>query len=206
MAALDVQLLEKERVEQAQFDARLRSREHAAVAGLEAELQAQTVPVLKDGLRARGLPLKGRKADLVSRLAWNAQLDRQQYAAIRRYVALFEHVRHEAIYLRLLELPPDDPRPEVLLSVVPSEERELVPAGESGAEKSEREQVVNEVMASLSPEDRSLLLLRHYEELTFKAIGEVIDCSARTAQNRVAAAAKRFQQELLQRRVQGGEL
>ena len=69
MAALDVQLLEKERVEQAQFDARLRSREHAAVAGLEAELQAQTVPVLKDGLRARGLPLKGRKADLVSRLA-----------------------------------------------------------------------------------------------------------------------------------------
>lgn len=41
--------------------------------------------------------------DLVSRLAWNSQLDRQQYAAIRRYVALFEHVRHEAIYLRLLE-------------------------------------------------------------------------------------------------------
>ncbi|HBP22418.1 MAG TPA: hypothetical protein DEA08_32145, partial [Planctomycetes bacterium] len=30
------------------------------------------------------------------------------------------------VYLRLLELPPDDPRPEVLLSVVPSEERELV--------------------------------------------------------------------------------
>ena len=69
MAALDVQLQEKERAEQAQFDARLRSREHAAVAGLEAELQAQTVPVLKDGLRARGLPLKGRKADLVRRLA-----------------------------------------------------------------------------------------------------------------------------------------
>ena len=69
MAALDVQLQEKERAEQAQFDARLRSREHAAVAGLEAELQAQTVPALKDGLRARGLPLKGRKADLVRRLA-----------------------------------------------------------------------------------------------------------------------------------------
>lgn len=87
-----------------------------------------------------------------------------------------------------------------------SEERELVPAGESGAEKKEREQVVSEVMATLSPEDRSLLLLRHYEELTFRAIGEVIDCSARTAQNRVAAAAKRFQQELLRRRVPGGEL
>ena len=69
MAALDAQLHEKERAEQTEFDARLRSRERAAVAGLEVELQARTVPVLKDGLRARGLPLKGRKADLVRRLA-----------------------------------------------------------------------------------------------------------------------------------------
>lgn len=60
--------------------------------------------------------------------------------------------------------------------------------------------LVNEVLAELSIEDRSLLLLRHYQGLTFQAIGEVIDCSARTAQNRVEAAARRFQRALQARR------
>jgi RNA polymerase sigma-70 factor, ECF subfamily len=68
----------------------------------------------------------------------------------------------------------------------------------------ERREVVNQVLEALSIDDRSLLLLRHYQGLTFQAIGDVIDCSARTAQNRVEAAARRFQVALqAKRRVQG---
>lgn len=68
----------------------------------------------------------------------------------------------------------------------------------------ERREVVNQVLDALSIDDRSLLLLRHYQGLTFQAIGDVVDCSARTAQNRVEAAARRFQVALQARRsVQG---
>jgi RNA polymerase sigma-70 factor (ECF subfamily) len=86
------------------------------------------------------------------------------------------------------------------------ERSEIERSGESVAEKNERQRLVDAVLAELSPEDRSLLLLRHYEGLTFRAIGEVVDCSSRTAQNRVAAAAKRFQQGLSALRIQGEEL
>jgi predicted Ser/Thr protein kinase len=41
--------------------------------------------------------------DLVSRLAWARLLDRDQYATIRRYTAMFAHIRHQAVYLRQLE-------------------------------------------------------------------------------------------------------
>ncbi len=84
--------------------------------------------------------------------------------------------------------------------------REVERSGEALPETNERQEVVQEVLASLSIDDRSLLLLRHYKGLTFKAIGEAIDCSARTAQNRVEAAARRFQAELKERRVVGGDL
>jgi RNA polymerase sigma-70 factor, ECF subfamily len=68
----------------------------------------------------------------------------------------------------------------------------------------ERREVVNQVLEALSIDDRSLLLLRHYQGLTFQAIGDVVDCSARTAQNRVEAAARRFQVALqTKRRVEG---
>ncbi|RMG16106.1 MAG: sigma-70 family RNA polymerase sigma factor [Planctomycetota bacterium] len=74
---------------------------------------------------------------------------------------------------------------------------------EGEAERNERERVVGEVLAELSIEDRSLLLLRHFEGMTFREIGEAIDCSARTAQNRVEAAARRFQRALKGRRIVG---
>jgi RNA polymerase sigma-70 factor (ECF subfamily) len=74
------------------------------------------------------------------------------------------------------------------------------PPESSDAEVNERKRVVDEVLDALSMDDRSLLLLRHFEGMTFKAIGQVIDCSARTAQNRVEAAARRFQAELKARR------
>ena len=65
---------------------------------------------------------------------------------------------------------------------------------------------MQEALDSLSIADRSLLLLRHYEGLTFRAIGQAIDCSARTAQNRVDAAARRFQARLKERVRWKGEL
>ncbi len=68
------------------------------------------------------------------------------------------------------------------------------------AERDERQRLVDDVLAGLSIDDRSLLVLRHWHELTFAQIGEVTDCSARTAQNRVEAAARRFQLALLARR------
>ncbi|MCO5167703.1 MAG: sigma-70 family RNA polymerase sigma factor [Planctomycetes bacterium] len=72
------------------------------------------------------------------------------------------------------------------------------------AAEQERAAVVNEVLEGLSIDDRALLVLRHYHGLTFQAIGEVADCSARTAQNRVEAAARRFQLALQARRGEGG--
>ncbi|MBX3470085.1 MAG: sigma-70 family RNA polymerase sigma factor [Planctomycetes bacterium] len=76
------------------------------------------------------------------------------------------------------------------------------PAG--AAAEHERAAVVNEVLDGLSIDDRALLVLRHYHGLTFQAIGEVADCSARTAQNRVEAAARRFQLALQARRGEEG--
>lgn len=76
----------------------------------------------------------------------------------------------------------------------PEEEGNLSVSEE--AEGAERRQVVNAALERLSPEDRSLLLLRHYQDLTFRQIGEVVDCSSRTAQNRVGAAGRRFQEAL----------
>ncbi len=87
--------------------------------------------------------------------------------------------------------------------------RPELPPGEAPdpLEASERARLVDEVLEGLSLDDRSLLLLRHYEGMTFRAIGEVIDCSARTAQNRVEAAARRFQQALATRHgLEGGDL
>ncbi len=87
-------------------------------------------------------------------------------------------------------------------------ERSELPAGRppDPVEAGERARIVDDVLAELSLEDRSLLLLRHYEGMTFKAIGEVVDCSARTAQNRVEAAARRFQLALGRRTAGGGAL
>jgi RNA polymerase sigma-70 factor, ECF subfamily len=77
----------------------------------------------------------------------------------------------------------------------------------AAAEGAERRRVVNLALEQLSPEDRSLLLLRHYQDLTFRQIGEIVDCSSRTAQNRVGAAGRRFQEALrAHHRVGEGEL
>jgi RNA polymerase sigma-70 factor (ECF subfamily) len=70
----------------------------------------------------------------------------------------------------------------------------------------ERQALVHAVLDELAIEDRALLVLRHFHGMTFGAIGEATDCSSRTAQNRVEAAARRFQQALARRRVDGDDL
>jgi RNA polymerase sigma-70 factor (ECF subfamily) len=104
---------------------------------------------------------------------------------IARYVAIDAH-RVEAKVRRL-------------------EERTAMSRGGEGVEgeaegtvtANECREQVERAMAELSLDDRSLLLLRHFQGLTFRQIGESIDCSSRTAQNRVEAAARRFQRALL---------
>lgn len=107
---------------------------------------------------------------------------------IARYVAIDAH-RVEAKVKRLEERTAQDRGGEG----VSGEAEDVAKANES-------KQLVDDAMASLSLDDRSLLLLRHYQELTFREIGESTDCSSRTAQNRVEAAAKRFQYALLRLR------
>lgn len=75
-------------------------------------------------------------------------------------------------------------------------EERVGPSVSESAEGAERRQMVNAALELLTPDDRSLLLLRHYRDLTFRQIGEVVDCSSRTAQNRVGAAGRRFQEAL----------
>lgn len=90
-----------------------------------------------------------------------------------------------------------------LESVVSAERPEPAHDDTAGAAAAaERRDLVAGVLEGLSIDDRSLLVLRHYHGLTFEAIGEVADCSARTAQNRVEAAARRFQQALQAQRAQ----
>lgn len=105
---------------------------------------------------------------------------------IARYVAIDAH-RVEAKVKRLEERTAQDRGGEGVFG----EAEAAVAAGEA-------KQQVDRAMATLSLDDRSLLLLRHYQGLTFREIGESTDCSSRTAQNRVEAAARRFQQALLQ--------
>lgn len=83
---------------------------------------------------------------------------------------------------------------------------EVVRGDEAEAEANERKRVVAEVMDTLAIEDRSLLILRHFEGMTFKSIGQIADCSPRTAQNRVEAAARRFQAVLKEIAPVGGDL
>lgn len=105
---------------------------------------------------------------------------------IARYVAIDAH-RVERKVKRLEEAVSSGVRPAA--DPVPED-----------AASHERQELVQQVLAELDMDDRALLLLRHHHDLTFQAIGEIVDCSARTAQNRVEAAARRFQKALSRRR------
>ncbi|MEZ6185953.1 MAG: sigma-70 family RNA polymerase sigma factor [Planctomycetota bacterium] len=111
---------------------------------------------------------------------------------IARYVAI-DAYRVEAKVKRLEEQRMEE-------SPVASDAGEI----EEVAQESERQTQVDRALRALTPDDRSLLLMRHYQDMTFREIGELTQCSSRTAQNRVKAAAQRLQAELCQLRA-GGE-
>ena len=56
------------------------------------------------------------------------------------------------------------------------------------AETSERASLVREALARLAPHYREVVVLRHYEQLKFREIGEVLDIPEGTAKSRMAEA------------------
>ena len=83
-----------------------------AAAKLIHQLRPDALPTLLAGLRE----IAADDEDLTDLIAWlqrSGQLDEAQVVKIRRLVALFELVRHEAAYLRVLEQRAGIPRHEV---------------------------------------------------------------------------------------------
>lgn len=72
----------------------------------------------------------------------------------------------------------------------------LEPKGAGGplddARESEAKRIVEEVIQKLPEDERSVLLLRVYEELHFEGIADVVGCSERTARERMKRARARF--------------
>jgi RNA polymerase sigma-70 factor, ECF subfamily len=78
--------------------------------------------------------------------------------------------------------PPDEiSRPDTVY-----EQRELV-------------QIVEEALARLPPPLREVLVLRHYEEMSFEEIGRLLQVPASTLKSRFAVALERLRLELKQR-------
>lgn len=60
------------------------------------------------------------------------------------------------------------------------------------ATESEAKRIVEEVMQNLPEDERSVLLLRIYQDLTFDDIARVVGCSERTARERMKRGRARF--------------
>jgi RNA polymerase sigma-70 factor (ECF subfamily) len=69
------------------------------------------------------------------------------------------------------------------------------------AVKAEQRARVQEALAAVEPELRSLLVLRHTSRVTMRELAESADCSVPTARQRLGKAARRFAVELKQRGV-----
>lgn len=85
---------------------------------------------------------------------------------------------------------------------VASEARHVMhePSSEVAA-RSEQRARVQEALAAVEPELRSLLVLRHTSRVTMRELAESADCSVPTARQRLGKAARRFAVELKQRGV-----
>lgn len=69
------------------------------------------------------------------------------------------------------------------------------------AAAAERRELVASALDSLPDEERSVLIMKHYEGLTAREIAEVLDCSLRTAKYRLKGAALLFGAELSRRSI-----
>ncbi len=70
----------------------------------------------------------------------------------------------------------------------------------------ERKTVVREALDSLPGEERAVLVMRHFQGLTVRAISEVLGCSVRTARYRLKAASRLLGRELARRAIDDREV
>lgn len=68
-------------------------------------------------------------------------------------------------------------------------------------EQREKQTLVREALASLEPEPRSALLLRHHHGLSVRELGDALGTSERTARTRLREAATHFERALRERGV-----
>jgi len=94
------------------------------------------------------------------------------------------------------------PRPEALAEA-------LVPGGAAAvdeASRGEESAAVAESLATLAPEHRSLLVLRHVHGLKLEELAEGLACTDRTIRNRLRSAASLLERELRRRGVLSKEV
>lgn len=72
--------------------------------------------------------------------------------------------------------------------------------------KSERNHLIQNALNNLSEDQRSVLILKHYEDLTFREIAEVLNISENTAKSRMYAALKCLKQDFEQKKQTKSEL
>lgn len=77
---------------------------------------------------------------------------------------------------------------------------------DAASEKQERRELIEQALGALPRELREVLVLRHYGELTFDRIGQVLDQPASTIKSRTKAALKKVHGELQQRGLTNGDL
>lgn len=76
----------------------------------------------------------------------------------------------------------------------------LVPAGEAGGLEPDAVAVVARALAELPEEQRTVVVLKLYEDLTFQEIGEVLGISPNTAASRYRYALEKLRPKLLEAR------
>jgi RNA polymerase sigma-70 factor (ECF subfamily) len=80
---------------------------------------------------------------------------------------------------------------------------EFSPATADTAERRETSALIHDALAALSPQHRSVVVLRHAHGLKLKDVAAALSCTPRTARNRLRAAAVLFERELNRRGVLG---
>ena len=77
---------------------------------------------------------------------------------------------------------------------------QLLDATQSAAEQPKADLSLNEALASLRPREREAVLLRFFEEMNFKEVGETLGLSEDTAQKRVSRALERMRAHMARQR------
>jgi RNA polymerase sigma-70 factor (ECF subfamily) len=92
------------------------------------------------------------------------------------------------------------------VKLLPEGEDPAAPATADHASALERRAIVEDALAALGPEHRSILVLRHVHEQKLETIAEGASCTVRTVRNRLRAAGTLLGRELKRRGVVSGEV